>query len=396
MTISRTRFGKTAVGGAAVATLAVLLAVPTADAAALDGYPVAAVTASDDDGNVPANTLDDDLGTRWSAEGDGQWIRYDLGAAKPVTAVAIAWRYGDERTADFDIETSQDGATWAPAAPGLRSRLTLAQEPYDIPDVTTRYVRIVGHGNSSGNGWNSITEVDVLGGGDIPGGDCAQPSDVLDLTNWKITLPVDDPGQSGSQPLEVKQPRLDGYALDPWFVTTPDCAGVRFRNPVNGLTTQNSSYSRSELREMTGGGGTSASWSSTSGTHTMVIDQAINHLPNDKPHVVAGQIHDSGDDVTVFRLEGRSLYLTKGDTTHYRLITDNYVLGTRFQAKFVVSGGQVKAYYNGVLQATISQSFSGAYFKAGVYTQANCGNSSPCDSGNYGETTLYNVTVTHS
>jgi hypothetical protein len=35
---------------------------------------VASVSASADDGNVPANTLDDNLGTRWSAKGDGQWI----------------------------------------------------------------------------------------------------------------------------------------------------------------------------------------------------------------------------------------------------------------------------------------------------------------------------------
>ncbi|MFE2757408.1 polysaccharide lyase family 7 protein [Actinosynnema sp. NPDC059335] len=389
------RFGKTATSGAAAAILAALLVVPAARAEVVEGYPVAAVTASDDDGNVPANTLDNDLGTRWSAQGDGQWIAYDLGTARPVTALAIAWRYGDERTAYFDVETSPDGTTWAPAATGLRSRPTLAQERYDIPDVTTRHVRIVGHGNSSGNGWNSVTEVDVLGADD-PGGDCALPSDVLDLTNWKITLPVDNPDQSGRQPLEVKQPRLDGYALDPWFVPTPDCAGVRFRSPVNGVTTQNSSYPRSELREMTDGGSASAAWSSTSGTHTMVIDQAINHLPEDKPDVVAGQIHDSDDDVAVFRLEGTRLYVTKGDTTHHKLVTDDYVLGTRFQAKFVVSGGQVKAYYNGVLQTTISRSFSGAYFKAGVYTQANCDRSSPCDSGNYGEVTVYGVTVTHS
>ncbi|QFZ19738.1 polysaccharide lyase family 7 protein [Saccharothrix syringae] len=388
-----TRFTRPAVHAAVFS--AVLLAVPAAHAAPQEGYPVAEVTASDHDGNVPANTLDNDLGTRWSAHGDGAWIRYDLGTAKAVAAVAIAWRDGDVRTAYFDIETSQDGTTWVPAAVGLRSRPTLAQEPYDIPDVTTRYVRVVGHGNSSGNGWNSVTEVDVLGA-DAPGGGCTRPSDVLDLANWKITLPVDDPNRSGSQPLEVRQPQLDGYALDPWFVPAPDCAGVRFRNPVNGLTTQNSSYSRSELREMTDGGSASAAWSSTSGTHTMVVDQAINHLPNDKPHVVAGQIHDSDDDVAVFRLEGTKLYVTNGDTTHHKLITDNYALGTRFQAKFVVSGGQVKAYYNGVLQTTISRSFSGAYFKAGVYTQANCGNSSPCDSGNYGEVTIYGVTVTHS
>lgn len=224
---------------------------------------------------------------------------------------------------------------------------------------------------------------------------CDYPADVLNLTNWKITLPVDNPNQSGTQPLEVKQPALDSYRLSPWFVANSDCAGVRFRNAVNGAHTPNSSYARSELREMTNNGSANASWSSTSGTHTMTVDQAITHLPNDKPHVVAGQIHDGEDDVMVFRLEGSSLYLTNGDDTHYKLITSNYQLGTRFQAKFVVSDGQIKAYYNGTLQATLNKEFSGAYFKAGAYTQANCDNSDPCDTSNYGEVIVHNVTVTH-
>ncbi|WP_415830397.1 polysaccharide lyase family 7 protein, partial [Kibdelosporangium persicum] len=98
--------------------------------------------------------------------------------------------------------------------------------------------------------------------------------------------------------------------------------------------------------------------------------------------------------VSVFRLEGSKLYITDGNNKH-KLVTDNYVLGTRFQAKFVVSDGQIKAYYNGVLQATLSKSFSGGYFKAGAYTQANCGNASPCSNSNYGEVKIYNLAVTH-
>jgi uncharacterized cupin superfamily protein len=175
-----------------------------------------------------------------------------------------------------------------------------------------------------------------------------------------------------------------------------DALDHAFRNAVNGVTTQNSSYARSELREMTNNGSSNASWSATSGTHTMTITQAITHLPNDKPHVVAGQIHDSSDDVSVFRLQGSSLYVTRGNNSTYHRITSNYQLGTVFEAKFVVSGGQIRAYYNGVLQTTIPASFSGGYFKAGAYTQANCTNSSPCSSSNYGQVIIYGVTVTHS
>ncbi|GAB3938384.1 polysaccharide lyase family 7 protein [Kribbella albertanoniae] len=222
---------------------------------------------------------------------------------------------------------------------------------------------------------------------------CSTPGDVLNLANWKLQLPVDDPNQSGTQVLEISQPRLAGYELNPWFIDQPNCNGVRFRNAVNGVTTPNTTYARSELREMRNGSG--ASWSSTSGVHTMIIDQAITHRPNTKPQVVAGQIHN-GNDMATFRLDGSSLYVTDENNTRYKLVDGNYTLGKRFQAKFVVSNGSIKAYYNNMLQATIPKSFTGGYFKAGVYTQANCTNSSPCETSNYGETIVYNLTVTHS
>jgi hypothetical protein len=224
---------------------------------------------------------------------------------------------------------------------------------------------------------------------------CTYPAEVLNLSRWKLQLPLDDPNQSGTQVLQITRPRLSTYVVNPWFKPNSSCTGVQFRNAVNGVTTPNTSYARSELREMESNGTSEIKWSSNSGTHTMVIDQSIDHLPNTKRQLIAGQIHD-GNDRSTFRIDGSSLYITRDNDTRYKLVTSNYVLGTRFQAKFVVSNGSIKAYYNGVLQATIPVSFSTGYFKAGVYTQANCTNSSPCDTSNYGQTTLYNLTVTHS
>ncbi|MGQ0842016.1 polysaccharide lyase family 7 protein [Actinokineospora sp.] len=216
---------------------------------------------------------------------------------------------------------------------------------------------------------------------------CDYPAQVLNLANWKIQLPI---GQS-ERPDEVKQPSLATYRVDPWFKVNTTCDGVRFRAAVNGVTTSGSNYPRSELREMNGT--TNAGWSSTSGTHILTIDQAVNRLPDDKPHIVVGQIHNGTDDVSVFRVEGTNLYVTNDNDSHHKLVTSNFALNTRFQVKFVVSGGQIKAYYNGVLQTTITRSFTGGYFKAGAYTQANCTNSTPCSSANYGEATIYNVTL---
>jgi Alginate lyase/F5/8 type C domain len=371
----------------AVGLLAVAVAAPAAHAAPL---PVTSVTASGDDGNVPGNTLDGNLSTRWSDEGDGVWIRYDLGSARTVGSVAIAWHQGDIRRFTFDVQLSTDASTWTTVVSRrATSGTTLQPEPYDFTDRSARYVRVVGHGNTT-NEWTSITETAVQGADGSTG--CAYPANVLNLTNWYLGLPIG----ADEDPTDITQPRLATYSIDPWFVKTADCTGVRFRAAVNGVTTSGSNYPRSELREMTDSGTTKAAWSNTSGTHTMVIRQAITALPNTKPHVVAGQIHDGSDDVTVFRLEGSSLYITNGDTPHHKLVTSNYTPGTEFEAKFVASGGQVKAYYNGVLQTTISKSFSGAYFKAGAYTQANCTNSSPCSTTNYGEVVIRGLTVTHS
>ncbi|MCL2552837.1 MAG: polysaccharide lyase family 7 protein [Actinomycetia bacterium] len=218
------------------------------------------------------------------------------------------------------------------------------------------------------------------------------PADILDLGNWKETLPTGSAGH----PTEITQPDLATFSADPYFTVTAAGDGVQFRAPVDGVTTSGSGYPRSELREMTDGGTGNAAWSTTSGTHTLTVHEAFTHLPNDKPQVVGAQIHDASDDITVFRLEATDLYITDGNTTHYKLVTADYRLGTVYEAKFVVSGGQIRAYYNGTLEATISDSGSGNYFKTGAYTQANCTNSSPCDASNYGEVTVYDVTVSHT
>src|SRR2546425_246092 len=130
-------------------------------AAAVTSLSVLSVTASGNDGNVPQNTLDNNLATRWSAYGDGQWIRYDLGALTAIDGVNIAWYLGDSRSAHFDIQVSLDTVTWTTVFSGQSSGLTTQFEPYAFPSVAARYLRIMGHGQWSGPTlltlWNSIT-----------------------------------------------------------------------------------------------------------------------------------------------------------------------------------------------------------------------------------------------
>ena len=87
------------------------------------------------------------------------------------------------------------------------------------------------------------------------------PSSVLDLTDWKLTLPVEAPGSETAR--EVKRPELHSFS-DRFFRVhvDPTGSGVVFTAPVEGATLPGRATHCSELREMTNGGTGNASWSS--------------------------------------------------------------------------------------------------------------------------------------
>jgi PKD repeat protein len=548
--------------GRRLAIVAVLAGITVFNALGADTtkLPVASVTASADDGNVPANAVDGSLSTRWSAQGDGQWIRFDLGSSTSIGGVSIAWHQGDQRQSKFDLQTSADGSAWTTIYTGQSSGTSLALEAAPVTTSSGRYVRVVGHGNTV-NTWNSIAEVEIYGEAARPAGEglrfvidpaattlrgtlrganvalkwdrqagatyqvqassnlvswanvgpafinsgAAQnwaedtsasgwrqrfyrvkrvtnpvtnaalaanfstslslgvaplavnftdtstgnpvsrtwnfgdgststalnpshtyltagnftatltvrnsdgatstksaiinatvpstgnlPSDVLNLSSWKLTLPVDT-SHAGS-PDEYKQPELAGYQNSEYFHLNSAKDGVVFKAHCGGYTTSGSGYPRSELREMTSGGSANASWSTTSGTHTMEIRQAVTHLPVAKPHVVVGQIHDAGDDVIVFRLEGSKLFVDQNGVNG-PVLTSNYKLGDVFTVKFIARNGGVDCYYNGQFIYTYKVSTSGCYFKAGCYTQSNTTKGDSASA--YGEVVIYDVWVSH-
>jgi hypothetical protein len=125
---------------------------------------VSRVTASSAQSQNPAvNVLDGNLGTRWSAQGEGQWAQLDLGSTRAVSEVQIAWQDGSIRTARFEVQTSRDGTSWTSTIPRTSSSgKTTALESYPVAVVPARYLRVVGHGNSV-NDWISITELRATG-----------------------------------------------------------------------------------------------------------------------------------------------------------------------------------------------------------------------------------------
>ncbi|MET0779411.1 MAG: polysaccharide lyase family 7 protein, partial [Candidatus Saccharimonadales bacterium] len=216
------------------------------------------------------------------------------------------------------------------------------------------------------------------------------PSSVLGLAGWKLALPYDT-AHKGS-PDEISQPELAGFVSAPYFELTPAKNGVIFQANAGGATTKNSGYPRSELREMTANGATEAGWSNATGTHTMVVRQAITHLPTVKPEVVAAQIHDASDDVIMVKLSGSHLFV-EGNSKNIGDLDANYVLGTVYTIKVVASNGRIQVYYNDALKADYAKSGSGYYFKAGCYTQSNVSKGDAADA--FAQVIIYSLQVSH-
>ena len=126
-----------------------------------------AVTASTHDGNVPQNAVDNSLSTRWSANGNGQWIQFDLGTTRAIGSVSIAFYNGNLRSSTFDLQVSTCCGVWTTVRSATSSGTTNSEQNFDFPDVNGRFVRYLGHGNSV-NMWNSLSEVSIYAAGTAP------------------------------------------------------------------------------------------------------------------------------------------------------------------------------------------------------------------------------------
>jgi poly(beta-D-mannuronate) lyase len=224
-----------------------------------------------------------------------------------------------------------------------------------------------------------------------PGGPPKQgaryPSDLIDLSNWYLTLPTGDDGD----PDQVHQPDLATYS-GPAFHLDDAKDGVVFAATAGGATTSGSEYPRSELREMAGGD--KASWSNTSGTHTLTVREAITRLPPVKPEVVGAQIHDAKNDVVLIRLNGERLVAEYGRDSTRITIDPAYKLGTPYDLRITAADSRIQIFYNGKLAADIPMSGSGWYFKAGAYVLSNTDKGDSPDAD--GEVVIYSLRVEHS
>jgi len=206
-----------------------------------------------------------------------------------------------------------------------------------------------------------------------------KPAQVLDLHRWKVNLPVANQ--------QVIQPELASHA-DESFRVVP---AVQFTARCGDDPQPGAKYPRSELREMDEHG-TAASWDPSAGTHVMELTQRVTHLPEAKPELVCGQIHNADDYLILIELAGSRLFARYHDL-EIGVLDADYRLGTYFDLRIQVVDGDVDVSYNGVSKARHPLTEPGCYFKAGCYLQSNT-NTGDLPTA-YGQVEISRLTVTH-
>ncbi len=224
------------------------------------------------DGHGPENTIDNDSSdteSRWSSIGSGKTITYDLGNTVAVNELSVKWFKGNSRSSFFDIDTSTDNNNWLSVlSNGSSSGGSSSFEGIDVEDSNARYVRITGFGNSS-NEWNSIIETDILGcsSAQTPTEPEEDPEPIeeepeeqptppisstgscnIDMSIWGYTIGdgVSRNNVSDIQDLiDNKNLSTDGFDELTW---DNGCPTFSVKNI--SASSQNSSFARSELREL--------------------------------------------------------------------------------------------------------------------------------------------------
>jgi len=376
--------------------------------------------------------------SRWSAATIDQSLILTLSAPAFIKGLAITWFNNDNRSYSYDIETSQDQITWLPVLSNGASDASSTRSTYDaLNESTARYIKIISTGNTF-DASSNIVEVEAFG--------CHQNvASTIELNDWYLSIPVDESLRSTA--LSIKETELaDDYFNHQFFFLDTD-GGMVFRAPIEGTkTSTNTSYTRTELREMLRRGDTSIStqgingnnwvFSSTSTAEQqaaggvdgdLITELAVNHVTTTGDsaqvgRVIIGQIHANDDEpIRVYyrklpENENGAIYLAHeilgGEDIYYELIgtrsksADNpengIKLNERFGYKISVVANQltltiVRAGYDDIVQ-TVDMSDSGydlggqyMYFKAGVYNQNKSG-----DPKDYVQATFYKIDNSHT
>jgi len=273
----------------------------------------------------------------------------------------------------------------------------------------------------------------------------APPSENFNLAQWKISIPTDEDNSNTAD--DIKEDELNnGYENETYFYTGDD-GGMVFKCFVSGFkTSTNTSYTRTELREMLRAGNTAISTQGVNGNNWVFgsapandknnaggfdgelnASLAVNYVTTtgdsgQRGRVIIGQIHATDDEpLRIYYRKLRnnelgSIYIAHeikdGDDIYYELIgsrsssasnpSDGIALDEVFSYDVKVVGNDmlvtiVREGKEDVVQQ-VDMSNSGydtggqyMYFKAGVYNQNNSGNDD-----DYVQATFYSLSQSHT
>jgi hypothetical protein len=324
----------------------------------------------------------------------GSYVQFTVSAATAGTA-AITIRYSNGTTLDRPATVTVNATA---VATGLSFPPTTDWNTWASTTVTTAVgagtntVRITG---TTANGPANIDYIDVaVTGGLNPN---VSPGGNFDLSVWELQLPIGSPGSPTTIPSSQLR-GASGYTNASYFWTDANDGSMTFWDPESGVTTPNSSFARSELREMNADG-SAADWP-IAGTHKLSATLRVVSVTSS---VCVGQVHlGSGGSSTKPLLElyyAPSGAITLGtenspDGGQTRHPVGTVPLGTQWSYVIAISGGAIHLTINGTTTTySIPSSFNAyhQYFKAGDYNQ-----SSSSSTTNGAKVKFYALTVAHS
>ncbi|MDR7275535.1 polysaccharide lyase family 7 protein [Catenuloplanes atrovinosus] len=223
------------------------------------------------------------------------------------------------------------------------------------------------------------------------------PGGNFDLSVWSLQLPIGSPGSPETiPPARLKGPA--GYSNPAYFWTDRNDGSMTFWAPEKGVTTPNSKYARSELREMNPDG-SAANWT-LAGSHTLSARLRVASVTK---NVAVGQVKlGTGGPSTkplaelYYRPNGDIFLGTQnspdasGQTLHKVGVVP---LGTTWTYVIQVSDSTINLTINGTRTSyAIPPAFHPyrQYFKAGSYNQ-----SSSESTTNGAKVKFYALTVRH-
>ena len=382
------------------------------------------------DSFVADNAIDKNKNTHWEADAHGATWTAKFSSCQRVDDLVLNW-YGTNKYT-YSVQLSKDnGTTWTTVVSKTSGKGN--ENKQNLTDQPANAIKIVGNSdsrlridelkinslgstngctssgtsnpsndgssdtsNSSNDGSSDTSNSSNNGSSDTSNssngessGNAQYPADVLDLSNWKITLPISLDSNS-NKATEIKQPQLKTYSNSEYFRLNAAKNGVLLKAIAGGARTSTSTaYARSELREMQGDGTESAAWSCDNTDHGMYLEQTLLHTTTSKPEATIAQIHDSKNDLMMVKYFGPSFANGSTDIGKLearfnndkitKLLDSTYKIGDPMTIDVAVSsGGNVNVTYknlrSGVTSSTGTVKLTGiigsCYFKAGVYIQA--------------------------